>query len=114
MSTSIVRATNVASARDGQRQRAERMCRSSPAGSTWSCLPMRRGRRILALGQAVDLVVEQDDLQVDVAADGVDQVVAADRQAVAVAGDHPDLQVGPASFRPVANVGARPWMVWKP
>ena len=73
-----------------------------------------RGRRILALGQAVDLVVEQDDLQVDVAADGVDQVVAADRQAVAVAGDDPDLRSGRATFRPVAKAGARPWMVWKP
>ena len=51
----------------------------------------RRRRRVLALGQAVDLVVEQDDLQVHVAPQRVDHVVAADRQAVAVAGDDPDL-----------------------
>ena len=50
--------------------------------------------RVLALGQAVDAVVEQQDLQVDVAAHRVDQVVAADRQRVAVAGHDPDRQVG--------------------
>jgi len=58
----------------------------------------RAGRRILTLGQAVDLVVEQDDLQVDVAADHVHQVVAADRKPVAVTGDHPHLQVRPAGL----------------
>ena len=52
-------------------------------------------RRVLALGQPVDAVVEQQDRQVDVAAQGVDQVVAADRQPVAVAGDHPHVEVGP-------------------
>ena len=52
------------------------------------------GGRVLALGQAVDPVVEQQDRQVDVAAQGVDQVVAADRQAVAVAGDDPHVEVG--------------------
>ena len=58
-------------------------------------LAQRRGGRVLALGEAVDAVVEQDDVDVEVAADGVHQVVAADREAVAVAGDDPDLQIGP-------------------
>jgi hypothetical protein len=38
------------------------------------------GGRRLALGQAVDLVVEEQDLDRDVAAQGMDEVVAADRQ----------------------------------
>ena len=52
-------------------------------------------RRVLALGQAVDLVVEEQDLQAHVAAQHVDRVVAADRERVAVAGGDPDLEVGP-------------------
>ena len=62
-------------------------------------LAQRRGRRVLPLGQAVDAVVEQHDFDVDIAADGVHQVVAADRQAVAVAGDDPHRSVGPADFQ---------------
>ncbi len=51
------------------------------------------GGGVLALGQAVDPVVEEQDLQVDVAAQGVDEVVPADGQRVAVTGDDPDRQV---------------------
>ena len=57
-------------------------------------LALLAGRRVLALREAVDLVVEQQDLEVHVAPERVDQVVAADRQAVAVAGDDPDRQLG--------------------
>ena len=53
-----------------------------------------RGRRVLALGQAVDLVVEQQHLDVDVAPDRVQRVIAADRQAIAVAHHHPDVELG--------------------
>ena len=52
------------------------------------------GGRVLALGQPVDPVVEEQDRQVDVAPQRVDEVVAADRQRVAVAGDHPHVEVG--------------------
>ncbi len=52
-----------------------------------------RRRRVLALRQPVDAVVEQQDLEVDVAPQRMDEVVAADRQAVAVSGDHPYRQV---------------------
>lgn len=51
------------------------------------------GGAVLALGQPVDPVVEEQDLEVDVAPEGVDQVVAADGQRVAVARDDPDGQV---------------------
>ncbi|PSK43210.1 hypothetical protein B0E38_07886 [Streptomyces sp. 111WW2] len=56
-------------------------------------LPDLGGGGVLALGQAVDPVVEQQDLEVDVAAQGVDEVVAADGERVAVPGDDPDRQV---------------------
>ena len=58
------------------------------------------GRRILALGQAVDLVVEQQDLAIEVAAQDVHRVVAADRQRVAVAGDDPHVQFGIGELDP--------------
>ena len=93
MSTSMVRATNVAS--------APRASDSGRSGLSIGPLRARLGpsaepgsRRILPLGEAVDLVVEEQDLDVDVAAQSVNQMVAADRQAVAVAGDDPDLQFG--------------------
>ncbi|GBD46432.1 hypothetical protein HRbin41_01259 [bacterium HR41] len=57
-------------------------------------LPLLRGGRVLALGEPVDLVVEQQDLDRHVAAESVDQMVAADREPVAVAGDNPHRQVG--------------------
>ena len=54
----------------------------------------RRG--VLAFGEAVDLVVEEHDVDVDVSAYGVDEVVAADGEAVAVARDLPygHLRIG--------------------
>ena len=51
------------------------------------------GRRVLTLGQAVNLVVEQQDLQIDVAPERVQKMVAADRKPIAVAAHHPDVQV---------------------
>ena len=57
-------------------------------------------RRRLALGQPVDPVVEHDQVDVDVAAHRVDDVVAADRQRVAVAGDDPDHEVRPGGLEP--------------
>src|SRR5438477_8952834 len=53
-----------------------------------------RRRRVLALGQSVDLVVEQNDVEVDVAAQHVQHVVAADGQAVAIARHHPYVEIG--------------------
>ena len=50
------------------------------------------GGRGLALGKAVDLVVEQHDLHVHVAPQHVHQVIAADGQAVAVTRDQPYVE----------------------
>ena len=78
---------------EGQRDRIERVVHRAERGRLGD-LALLRGWRVLALGQAVDLVVEQEDLQVHVPAEGVDQMVAADRQTVAVTGDDPHRQVG--------------------
>ena len=107
---STVRATNVASA-------------ASATVSGWigvSTVPSRRrlgllaelGRRAsLALGQAVDPVVEHHHLDVDVAPHRVQDVVAADRERVAVAGDHPhhQLRAGEPSGRWRASARGRGW-----
>ena len=52
----------------------------------------RRQRRILAAGHAVNVVVEQDNRDVDVAAGRMDEVVAANRGGVAVARADDDVQ----------------------
>ncbi len=65
------------------------------------------GGRDLAAGHAVDLVVEHQAGHLQVATAGVDQVVAADRQAVAVAADHDHVQVGPRQCQP-GRVGEWP------
>jgi hypothetical protein len=53
----------------------------------------RARRRVLPFREPVDLVVEEQDLDVHVPAQRMDQVVAADRQRVTVAGHDPDGQV---------------------
>ena len=55
-----------------------------------------RGRAVLPLGQAVDAVVEEQDRHVDVAPHRVDEVVATDREGVAVTRHDPHGQVGAA------------------
>ncbi len=57
-------------------------------------------RRVLALREPVDPVVEEQDRDVDVAPEHVQQVVAADRQAVSVPRDHEDLELGPGELEP--------------
>ncbi len=70
-----------------------------------------RGRRVLPLGQPVDPVVEQQDRDVDVAAQRVDQVVPTDRQRVTVAGDDPHRQVlaGQRQTRSRSRARGRGW-----
>ena len=75
-----------------QRERVERLVLRAERGRLRDLAELG-GRRRLALREPVDLVVEHQDLQRHVAAQRVDQVVAADRQRVAVAGHHPDREV---------------------
>ncbi len=60
----------------------------------------RRRRRSLLLRQAVDLVVVQQHGQVHVVTDRVNPVRGTDAAAVAVAGDHPHVEVGPGHGEP--------------
>ena len=92
LSVSIARATKVASAPIASESGLNGWS-SEPIGVDFVTLPSSRRRRVLALRQPVDLVVEEQDLEVHVPAQRVDQVVAADRQRVAVAGHDPDGQV---------------------
>src|SRR3546814_5143962 len=50
------------------------------------------GGTVLALGQAINLIVEKQDLAIEIAAQHMHGVVAADGQCVAVAGDDPHVQ----------------------
>ena len=94
-SMSMVRATKVASA-PMARESGLKGWSASPAGWIWySC--RFAGGRVLAFGEAVDAVVEEEDFEVDVAAEDVDEVVAADGEGVAVAGDDPDCRSGRAT-----------------
>ena len=83
---------------DGDADRADRIFRRAHRRAL-GLLALLAGRGILALGQAVDAVVEQQDFHVDVSADDVHEVIAADGQAVAVAGDHPDVEIGAGEFQ---------------
>ena len=58
------------------------------------------GGRVLALGQPVDAVVEEYNHHIDVAAQYVQEMVAADAQAIAVAGDNPDLEIWSGGLKP--------------
>src|SRR6266480_2739503 len=71
--------------RDGILDRAERSGGRARAAA--------RGRRVLTLGQPVNLVVEQDDVQVHVAAQHVQHVIAADGQPIPIARHHPDVEL---------------------
>ena len=95
-------------AADGDRQRMQRIIDRSERRALGH-LPQGRSRRVLPLGQSINPVVEQQDVDVEIPPDGVHQVVAADRQGVAVAGDHPHRQVGPAGLQPGGH-GRRPTM----
>src|SRR5215467_4694107 len=57
-------------------------------------------RRVLPLRQAVDPVVEEEDDEVHVAAQDVQHMVAADREPVAVARHHEDLEIWPRHPEP--------------
>ena len=59
----------------------------------------------LPLRQTVDAVVEEDNFHIHIAAQGVDQVVAADGESVAVAGDDPNVQVRVGDGQPRCQGG---------
>ena len=90
----------------GQRHRVERGVHRAERRRLGDLGHLGR-RRVLPLGQAVDLVVEHQDVHAHVAAQRVDEVVAADGQRVTVAGDHPDVEVRARRGQPGGD-GRRP------
>ena len=96
---SWVRATKVASAPKRQADRVEGRVEGAEGGGLGD-LRHLGGGRVLALGQPVDLVVEHQDVDPHVAAQRVDEMVPADGQRVAVARDHPHVEIGPARRQP--------------
>ena len=56
------------------------------------------GGRVLAFGQAIDLIVKENDVDIDVAADGMDEMIATDREPVPVSCDDPYGEAGIVAF----------------
>ena len=92
---------------DGKRDRIERAIERAER-SGLGLFAEFGSRRILALRESVNMVVEHQDFEADVAAQHVDGVIAADRERVAVARGDPDFEVGAIALMPVATAGARP------
>jgi len=59
----------------------------------------------------VDTVVENDGGDINIPPGGVNEMIPADGHGVPVPHDHDDLQLGLASFTPVRESEARPWVV---
>lgn len=78
---------------EGERDRTDGRV-DGAVGRGFSVFALLRRRRILPLGQPINLVVKAQDLEAHVAAYRVHQVVASDGHGVAVAGDHPCGQIG--------------------
>ena len=83
---------------EGDHQRMER-AHPGAARRQRSVKIRLRGRRGLALGHAVDAIVHHHICHVDVAAAGVQEMVAADRIAVAVTAGHHDGEIRPRHFQ---------------
>ncbi len=75
-----------------QRERVERLVERTERRRLRHLADLAR-RRVLALRQTVDLVVEEQDLERHVPPQRVNQVVPADRERVTVAGDDPDAEI---------------------
>ncbi len=67
----------------------------APVGSVFDLETNRRGRRGLLLRQAIDEIVHDEVSHVDVLARAVIEMVAADGEAVAVAAEEKDVEIGP-------------------
>jgi hypothetical protein len=105
MLRSAVRATKVAPRGERERARAHRPV-GPPPRSALGHLAQLAGRRVLALGEAVDPVVEHQDGHVHVAPQHVQQMIAADAAAVAVTGDDEDLELGPRQLETGGDRGS--------
>src|SRR5215212_5848279 len=78
--------------RDRQRQGIDRIV-DGAQGSRLRLFTKLGSWTVLALRQTVDTVIEEDVVDVEIAPDSMDEMVAANRQCVAVAGDHPNAEI---------------------
>jgi hypothetical protein len=89
---------------DGDAERVEGLVDRACGRRARPLAPWAR-RRVLPLRQPVDLVVEKEDRDIHIAPQGVDEVVAADRERVAVPRDDPDGEVGTRGGEPGRDRG---------
>ena len=82
---------------DGQRDRIEGAIERT-VGSGLGFFAHFGSWGILAFGQPVDAIVEEENFQADVAAEHVNGVIAADGEGVTVASGDPDFEVGANGF----------------
>src|SRR3990172_8445930 len=66
--------------------------------SRFRLLSKLRSWRILALRKAVNPVIKKDDLEIDVAADAVNEMISTNAEPVAVARNDPYIQIGITCF----------------
>ncbi len=86
-------------------------------GTHWRALghlALYAGRRVLAFGQTINPIIEQNDVHVQVTSQAMDEVIATDTQRITIARYDPNRQLGRVSLRPVAIAGARPWIECTP
>src|SRR5213078_4577299 len=61
---------------------------------------------VLTLGQSINAIVEEDVIDVEVAPDGMNKMIAANRQGIPVARDHPNTQVRICTLDAGSNGGS--------
>ncbi len=80
--------------RKGDTQRAKRSV-DITKGRRFGSLAKFGGWRVLPFGQPVNLIIENDDRQIDIASHHMQEMVTADAQRITVARDNPNVQIGP-------------------
>lgn len=86
----------------GQGQWVEWMVDTAEGGGLGYFILFRSGG-ILPFCKAIDLVIEQHHVHIEVAAEQVNGMVTADAQAVAVTGHDPNAEVGPGCLQSAGN-----------
>src|SRR5207302_21351 len=83
---------------DGERNRIEGTIEGA-VRSGFGFFVQLGSRRILALGEAVNAVVEEKNFEADVAAKHVNRVIAADGKGVTVTSGDPNFEIGANRFQ---------------
>jgi hypothetical protein len=92
----------------GKREGIERMVKAAERRRLGNLSFFRSGR-VLPLCQAVDLIIEKQDVNVEVPAQQMDRMITPDTQAVAITRDYPDAEFRPRRLQSRRD-GGRPAM----